>query len=324
MMLAVTLASPSADDPLSAVSVGERPDPSPPDGWTTVRLRTASLNHHDVWNMRGVGVDPSWLPCVLGSDGAGVDADGNEVLIHPLVADPGAGRGDETLDPRRRMISDGLDGTFAEVVAVPRRNLVAKPPGLSWQSAACLPTAWLTAYRALFGRGDLPPGSTVLVQGAGGGVATAVIALGRAAGLRVWVTSRSEDKRGRAVEELGAAAAFADGSRLPERVDMVIDSVGQATWGHSLRALRPGGTLVTVGATSGGAVDPQLSRVFLNQIRIQGVAMGTVEELRRLAVMCAHAGIEPAIDSEFALADAKEGIARMVEGRLFGKVLLRC
>ena len=322
-MLAVTLTAPSPDDPLSAVSVGERAEPSPPDGWTTVRLRTASLNHHDVWNMRGLGVDPSWLPCVLGSDGAGVDADGNEVLIHPLIADPGAGRGDETLDPRRRMISDGLDGTFAESVVVPRRNLVTKPAGLSWEAAACLPTAWLTAYRALFGRGDLPPGSTVLVQGAGGGVSTAVIALGRAAGLRVWVTSRSEDKRSRAVG-LGADAAFADGERLPERVDAVIDSVGQATWGHSLRALRPGGTLVTLGATSGGAVDPQLSRVFLNQIRIQGVAMGTVDELRRLAVMCAQAGIAPAIDSEFALADAKEGIARMVEGRLFGKVLLRC
>jgi NADPH:quinone reductase-like Zn-dependent oxidoreductase len=261
---------------------------------------------------------------VLGSDGAGVDVDGNEVLIHPLIADPEAGRGDETLDPRRRMISDGIDGTFAEVIAVPRRNLVPKPQGLSWESAACLGTAWLTAYRALFGRGDLPPGSTVLVQGAGGGVATAVIALGRAAGLRVWVTSRSEDKRRRAVEELGAHGAFADGERLPERVDAAIDSVGQATWTHSLRALRPGGTLVTLGATSGSAVDPQLSRIFLNQIRVQGVAMGTVDELRRLAVMCAEAGIVPPIDSEFALADAKAGIERMVEGRLFGKVLLRC
>jgi len=323
-MLAVTLTSPSVKDPLSAIEVGGRPDPAPADGWTTVRLRTAALNHHDVWNMRGLGVEESWLPTVLGSDGAGVDADGNEVLIHPLIANPEAGRGDETLDPRRRMISDGIDGTFAEVIAVPRRNLVPKPHGLSWESAACLGTAWLTAYRALFGRGDLPPGSTVLVQGAGGGVATAVIALGRAAGLRVWVTSRSEEKRRRAVEELGAHAAFADGERLPERVDAAIDSVGQATWTHSLRSLRPGGTLITLGATSGGAVDPQLSRVFLNQIRVQGVAMGTVDELRRLATMCAEAGIEPAIDSEFALADAKAGIERMVEGRLFGKVLLRC
>jgi NADPH:quinone reductase-like Zn-dependent oxidoreductase len=323
-MRAVTLVSPSADDPTAAVEVGERELPTPSHGWTTVTLRAASLNHHDVWNMRGVGVDPSWLPVIMGSDGAGVDADGNEVIVYPLIADPDAGGGDETLDPHRRMISDGIDGTLAEVVAVPRRNLVPKPPELSWESAACLGTAWLTAYRMLFGTGDLPPGSTILVQGAGGGVATALIALGRAAGLRVWVTSRSEEKRRRAVEELGAHAAFADGERLPERVDAAMDSVGQATFKHSLRSLRPGGTLVTIGATSGTAVDPELTRLFLNQIRIQGVAMGTAEELRRLAVMCANTGLEPTVDSVHPLADAREGIRRMVDGDVFGKVVFRC
>src|ERR1700736_3565794 len=135
-MLAVTLVNPSAEDPVGAVDVGERELPVPPEGWTTVTLRAASLNHHDVWNMRGIGVDPAWLPVVMGSDGAGVDADGSEVMVHPLIADPAAGRGDETLDPRRRMISDGIDGTFAETIAVPRRNLVPKPPELSWESAA--------------------------------------------------------------------------------------------------------------------------------------------------------------------------------------------
>jgi NADPH:quinone reductase-like Zn-dependent oxidoreductase len=257
---------------------------------------------------------------VLGSDGAGVDADGNEVIVYPLIADPDAGGGDETLDPRRRMISDGIDGTFAHLIAVPRRNLVAKPPELSWESAACLGTAWLTAYRMLFGRGDLPAGSTILVQGAGGGLSTALVALGRAGGLRVWVTSRSEAKRAKALG-LGADAAFADGERLPERVDAVMDSVGRATFKHSLRALRPGGLLVTAGATSGTAVDPELSRVFLNQLRIQGVAMGTRGELRRLAALCASSGIEPAVDSSFALADAADGIRRMVDGELFGKVV---
>jgi NADPH:quinone reductase-like Zn-dependent oxidoreductase len=323
-MRAVILTSPSADDPVSAVQVGEREAPTPPDGWTTVTLKAASLNHHDVWNMRGVGVDPSWLPVVLGSDGAGVDADGNEVIIHPLIADPDAGGGDETLDPRRRMISDGIDGTFAEVIAVPRRNLVPKPAELSWEAAACLSTAWLTAYRMLFGRGDLPAGSTILVQGAGGGVATALIALGRAAGLRVWVTSRDPEKRRRAVEELGAHAAFESGARLPERVDAAMDSAGQATFKHSLRSLRPGGTLVSIGATTGAAVDPELTRLFLNQIRIQGVAMGTVDELRRLAQMCAVAGIAPTIDSTHALGDARDGIRRMVDGELFGKVVFDC
>jgi len=321
-MLALSLVSPSMTDPLSAVEIAERPEPEPRDGWTTVDLRAASLNHHDVWNMRGVGVDPAWLPVVLGSDGAGVDADGNDVIVYPLIADPDAGGGDETLDPRRRMISDGIDGTFAHRIAVPRRNVIPKPAGLSWEAAACLPTAWLTAYRMLFGRGDLPAGATILVQGAGGGLATALIALGRAGGLRVWVTSRSEDKRRRALE-LGAHEAFEAGARLPERVDAVMDSVGQATFKHSLRALRPGGMLVTVGATSGTAVDPELSRVFLNQIRIQGVAMGTREELRRLAALCASAGLEPAVDSVFDLADAREGIRRMVDGEVFGKVVFR-
>jgi NADPH:quinone reductase-like Zn-dependent oxidoreductase len=319
-MLALSLVRTSATDPLSAIAIAERDTPIAPEGWTTVDLRAASLNHHDVWNMRGVGVRPEWLPCVLGSDGAGVDADGNEVIVYPLLADPDAGGGDETLDPRRRMLSDGIDGTFAQRIAVPRRNVVAKPPELTWDAAACLGTAWLTAYRMLFGRGDLPAGSTILVQGAGGGLSTALVALGKAGGLRVWVTSRSEAKRAKAAE-LGADAAYADGERLPERVDAVMDSVGQATFKHSLRALKPGGQLVTVGATSGTAVDPELSRVFLNQIRIQGVAMGTRDELRRLAVLCASAGIEPAVDSTFELADAAEGIRRMVDGKLFGKVV---
>jgi NADPH:quinone reductase-like Zn-dependent oxidoreductase len=323
-MLAVTLQKPSLREPTSAYEIGERPDPTPRDGWTTVRLRTASLNHHDIFNLRGIGVDPSWLPVVMGSDGAGIDEDGNEVIIYPLIADPAAGDGDETLDPRRRMISDGIDGTFAEQIVVPRRNLVPKPPELSWEAAACLGTAWLTAYRMLFGRDELRPGSTILVQGAGGGLATALIILGRAAGLRVWVTSRSEEKRRRAVEELGAHAAFEVGERLPERVDAVMDSVGEATFDHSLRSLRPGGTLVTAGMTSGGAITPDLSRIFLNQIRIQGVAMGTPGELARLARFCVAAGLEPPIDSRFTLAEAGEGIRRMVDGELFGKVIIDC
>ena len=321
-MQALTLSAPSFKAPLSAIALVERDSPVVPDGWTTVDVRAASLNHHDVWNMRGVGVDKSWLPVVMGSDGAGVDADGNEVIIYPLLADPDAGGGDETLDPGRRMLSDGIDGTFAERIAVPRRNLVPKPAGLSWEAAACLPTAWLTAYRMLFGRGDLPAGSTILVQGAGGGLSTALIALGRAGGLRVWVTSRSEAKRERALQ-LGADAVFEDGARLPERVDAVMDSVGQATFRHSLRSLKPGGLLIVVGATSGAEVDPELTRVFLNQIRIIGVAMGTRDELRRLAVLCASAGIEPTVDCTFDLADAGEGIRRMVDGELFGKVVLR-
>ena len=139
---------------------------------------------------------------------------------------------------------------MAEQVAVPRRNLLPKPAELSFAEAACLPTAWLTAYRMLFVRSGLRPGQTVLVQGASGGVATALIVLGRAAGFRVWVTGRSEEKRAAALA-LGADQAFETGARLPERVDGVMETVGEATWSHSIKSLKPGGVIVTSGATTG-------------------------------------------------------------------------
>src|SRR5258708_17503932 len=174
---------------------------------------------------------------ILGCGAAGVDADGNEVVVHAVISDPDAAVADETLDPGRSLLSEVHDGTFAERVAVPRRNLIPKPAALSFTDAACLPTSYLTAYRMLFDKAGLEPGSTILVQGAGGGVATALILLGTAAGYRVWATSRSEEKRQRALE-LGADQAFPPGARLPERVDAVMETVGEATWSHSLKALR--------------------------------------------------------------------------------------
>src|SRR6516165_9582684 len=212
-MFAVTAARIEVDDPLAGLELGEHAEPAPPDGWTTVTVKAASLNHHDVWTLRGVGISPDRLPIVLGCDAAGLDSDGNEVVVHAVIANPDAGGGDETLDPGRSLLSERYDGTFAERVAVPRRNLVPKPAALSFEQAACLPTAYLTAYRMLFGRARLEPGATVLVQGAGGGVATALILLGRAAGYRIWVTSRSERKRERALE-LGADQVFPVGARL--------------------------------------------------------------------------------------------------------------
>ena len=147
--------------------------------------------------------------------------------------------GDETLDPKRSLLSEVHQGTMAERLAVPRRNVVPKPAELGFTEAACLPTAWLTAYRMLFTQSGVRPGDSILVQGAGGGVATALVVLGRAAGLRVFVTSRDENKRQRALD-LGAAEAFEPGARLPQRVDAVMETVGQATWSHSVKALRPG------------------------------------------------------------------------------------
>src|SRR6476469_377142 len=205
-MFAVYAADSNADDPLAALSLGERPSPDVPEGWARVRLRAASLNHHDLWSLRGVGLPADRLPMTLGCDGAGVDDDGNEVVVHAVVSDPDWS-GDETLDPRRSLLSERYQGTFADEVVVPKRNLVPKPAELSFEEAACLPTAWLTAYRMLFTRSGLAPGSTVLVQGAGGGVATALVALGAACGYRMWVTSRDEAKGARTLE-IGADRAF--------------------------------------------------------------------------------------------------------------------
>jgi NADPH:quinone reductase-like Zn-dependent oxidoreductase len=318
-MFAVTAARSSPDDPLTALELGDRPEPSLPDGWTAVTVKAASLNHHDVWTLRGVGISPDRLPIILGCDAAGVDEDGNEVVVHAVIGE-GGGDGDETLDPRRSLLSERYDGTFAEKVAVPRRNLVPKPAGLSFEEAACLPTAYLTAYRMLFAKSGLEPGSTVLVQGAGGGVATALILLGRAAGYRVWATSRSEAKLARAVE-LGADQVFAAGGRLPERVDAVMETVGQATWAHSLRALRPGGRIVIAGATSGTAPPAELNRVFFLQLSVVGSTMGSRAELARLARFCEQTGVRPLIDRTLPLALAGEGIAAMISGDLFGKVV---
>jgi NADPH:quinone reductase-like Zn-dependent oxidoreductase len=315
-MFAVTATQTDPDNPLAGLTLGERPEPKVPDGWTTVSVRAAALNHHDLWTLKGVGIRQDRLPIVLGCDAAGVDEDGNEVIVHSVI---GTGA-DETLDPKRTLLSEVHDGTFAERVAVPRRNLVPKPAGLGFEHAACLPTAWLTAYRMLFDKAGLQPGSTVLVQGAGGGVATALIALGRAGGYRVWATSRSEDKRARALE-LGADQVFEPGARLPERVDAVMETVGQATWDHSLKSLKPGGRIVVSGATSGAVPPADLNRVFFLQLSVVGSTMGTREQLGRLAVFLEQTGVRPVVDRVLPLAEARDGFAAMAEGEIFGKIV---
>lgn len=319
-MLAAYAARISPADPLSALEVGERPGPEVPAGWARVRVRAASLNHHDLWSLKGVGLPAERLPMILGCDAAGLDDDGNEVVVHAVVSDPDW-RGDETLDPKRSLLSERYQGALADEVVVPRRNLVPKPAALSWEEAACLPTAWLTAYRMLFTRSGLAPGSTVLVQGAGGGVATALIRLASAAGYRVWVTSRDEAKRAKALE-LGADQVFESGARLPERVDGVMETVGAATWTHTVRSLRPGGVVVISGATSGpNPKATELNRIFFLQLRVVGSTMGTRDELDRLVRFCGTTGVRPVIDSVLPLEQAREGFAKMAAGDLAGKIV---
>lgn len=327
-MFAVYAEKLSTDDPLGGLVVGERPDPEVPDSstgsglaaWTTVEVKASALNHHDLWSLRGVGLREEALPMILGCDAAGIDEDGHEVLVHAVISDP-AWRGDETEDPRRSLLSERYQGTFADRVAVPRANVVPKPASLSFEEAACLPTAWLTAYRMLYVQGGMKPGQTVLVQGAGGGVATALITLARAGGLQVLATSRDEGKRARALE-IGAHQVFESGARLPERVDAVMETVGQATWSHSIKSLRPGGTVVISGTTSGPQPDnAELTRVFFLQLRVIGSTMGTRDELAQLVSFLDATGTKPLIDRTLPMTDAREGFAAMQSGELFGKVV---
>jgi NADPH:quinone reductase-like Zn-dependent oxidoreductase len=318
-MLAAFVSTPAPKDPLSVLEVGERPEPEVPDGWTTVQVKAVSLNHHDLFSLRGVGLPQERMPMILGTDAAGLDEDGNEVVVHGVVATPDW-VGDETLDPKRTLFSELHQGTMAERVAVPRRNVLPKPAELSLAEAACLPTAWLTAYRMLFVKSGLRPGQTVLVQGASGGVATALVALGKAAGFRVWVTGRSEEKR-QAALELGADQAFETGARLPERVDGVMETVGEATWGHSVKSLKPGGVIVISGATTGANPGAELNRVFFTQLSVIGSTMGTRGELEALMRMCTATGVRPVIDVELPLRQAREGFERMLEGRTAGKIV---
>ncbi|MEX0659021.1 MAG: zinc-binding dehydrogenase [Egibacteraceae bacterium] len=318
-MLAVTATRADPDHPLDALAVGERPDPAPEEGWAVVDVRAAALNHHDLWTLRGVGVSADRLPIVLGCDAAGTTTDGREVIVHAVVATLDGP--DETLAADMSILSERFDGTHAQRVAVPAGNLVDKPPELSFVEAACLPTAWLTAYRMLFVKAGVRPGQRVLVQGAGGGVATAALLMGRAAGARVYVTSRDERKRLRA-EELGAHAALAPGQRLPERVDVVLETVGEATFAHSLRCLRPGGTIVVSGATSGWNPPAELNRVFARQLRILGSTMGTRAELVDLVRFLAETGVRPLVAAEFALSDARRAYAQLAGGERFGKIVL--
>ena len=306
-------------DPLAALVVGERPEPEVPDGWTRVRVRAASLNHHDLWSLRGVGLPPERMPMILGTDAAGTTDEGREVIVHAVISSPDWS-GDETLDPKRSLFSEVHQGTFSEKVLVPNANLIDKPAGMSWEVAAALPTAWLTAYRMLFSNADVTPGSLVLVQGAGGGIATATIQLGVAAGLRVWATTRSEAKRAAALE-LGAEAVFESGERLPEKVDAVIESVGAATWSHSVNVLRPGGTIVITGATSGdNPPKTELTKIFFRQLRVVGSTMGNRHELERLTKLIVTRNIQPQIEAVMPLAEARRGFELLASGDVFGKV----
>src|SRR3954449_7353472 len=320
-MFAVYASEPNADDPIASLVVGERPDPDVPEGWVRVKVEAASLNMHDLWTLRGVGSKEDQFPMILGCDGAGTLDDGTPVVLHSLMGDPDW-KDDETLDPKRKMLTEWAQGSFADYVVVPKRNALPRPEGMTASTGAVMGTAWLTAYRMLFTKSGLRGGQTMLVQGASGGVSTALIQLGRAAGLQVWVTGRTEEKRALA-SRLGAHATYPSGERLPERVDAVFENVGDATWAHSMRALKPGGVIVISGATSGANPGADLQRLFFLQLQVIGSTMGTRAELADLLTFVTNAGIAPQIGLELPLEQAEEGFRALAAGETGGKIVFR-
>jgi NADPH:quinone reductase-like Zn-dependent oxidoreductase len=331
-MLAAYARNVNPEDPFSALSVGEIDPPAVPEDWTRVAMVAASLNRHDLWSLAGVGLRDDQCPMILGTDAVGRTETGETVLLYPVIAD--AALDDETLDPKRTLLSEHHPGTLAEYVSVPARNLLPVPQGYSAAEAACLPTAYLTAWRMLTSRGRLPgapqngaseqgsseDGGAVLVQGTGGGVATAAIVLAQSLGARVYATGRSPERREKAAA-LGAVPIEA-GGRLPERVDIVIDSVGEPVMEHSIKSLKPGGRLVICGATGGHLPRIDLRHVFFKQLEILGSTMGTRAELVELLHFCAERQVKPVIDSTHALADAETALRRLASGEAFGKVVV--
>lgn len=323
-MFAVYAHSVNSENPLDALGVGEIPEPATPSGWVTVHVKSASLNHHDIWSLKGQALKADRVPMILGSDAAGVTDEGREVVVHAVIGDShqsGAKVFDETLDTRRSLLSELYPGTLAQRVRVPEQNLLDKPASLSFEEAACLPTAYLTAYRMLAKRSNTTAGDTVLIQGAGGGVATAAIVLAKALGLNVWATSRDEGKRATA-QKLGADKVFESNAKLPGKVDAVIETVGEATWAHSLRSLRPGGTIVVSGATSGSMPPADLNRVFFLQLTINGSTMGSRGDFVELLELLDRTKTKPVIDQAMPISDARVAFGSMLHGNVHGKLVL--
>ena len=334
------------DSPLANLEYGARPTPQPGPGEVRVKVRAATVNHHDYWTLRGVVGYPITPPRILGCDAAGVvDAYGGdpppgappvgaEVAVYPVRSCGhcrGCLSGDLMLCRSFTMLSDGdREGSFAEYIVVPVGAVVPKPAGLSFAQTAALGVTYLTAYRGLFIKAHLRPGDSVLVQGAGGGLATAAIQLAKAAGLRVIASSRTEAKLEYA-KGLGAHEGVLAGKDAAKAilkmtggdgVDAVMESVGEPTWGTSLRAVRQGGTISVAGATGGPNPPADLSRIFWRQITIAGTTMGTPSEFAELVRFVEFAGIKPVIDQEYPLEQGAKALERIAAGEVLGKLAL--
>jgi NADPH:quinone reductase-like Zn-dependent oxidoreductase len=303
------------------LELAEVPDPKPGPGEVVVELRAAALNRRDL-GIRDGGAGS--YPLVPGSDGAGIRRDTRE----EVVIDPAIGWGDGEDHPGKRFHI--LDGTHAELIAIPAANLYPKPARLSWAEAAAFPLAGLTAYRALFSRAQLRAGETVLVLGAGSGVSTIALQLAVQAGARVFVTSSSDAKLEAALDLGASAGVLYTEDDWPEQVrqlgggegvDVVFDSVG-STWGQSIEALRGGGRLVVFGATGARKVELPVRKFFFGQYSLLGTTMGSPRDFAGLLDAVERGAWAPVIDSVRPLAEGAEAYERLAAGEQLGKLVL--
>jgi NADPH:quinone reductase-like Zn-dependent oxidoreductase len=321
VMFAVYALHADKDDPLSALRLGEQPEPDVREGWVRVKLSHATLNRHDLFTLRGITSHREGIsfPIIMGNDGAGTLDDGTPVVIYPVMGSDDW-RDDETLDPHWNIFSEFVPGTFADYVAVPKRNAIILPERLSALNAAGLGTAWLTAYRAVFTKSKLKPGETLLVQGASGGMATALIQLGHAAGFEIWATSRNAAGRALA-ERLGAHRTFDANQPLPRKVRAVVDNIGAASWDHSLASVVAGGTVVVTGGTTGMDVPLSLLPMISEQITVCGSIMGTLQDMKNMIAFISSSGIAPEIGKVLPMERAEEAFRAMWEGTTHGKTV---
>jgi NADPH:quinone reductase-like Zn-dependent oxidoreductase len=280
----------------------------------------SSVNYHDVFTLKGVGVHPITLPRIIGCEGVGMLEDGSRVVVYPFMTTPDY-IGDETLDPGRHALSELTEGTLAEYFIVPSKNIVPLPAAIDVTSGAVLGISWLTAYRMLFTKSRLRAGQTMLVQGSSGGVSTALIQLGAAAGIRVWTTGRTAEKR-QLAQSLGAEQTFEPGEQLPAQVDAVFDTSGAVTWKHTMASVKVGGTIVTCGGHGGFELPTDSFRLIVDSLSIHGVYAGSFQEFKDLISFVAAKGIKPCIGKIFPLSQGSEAVKLVIEGKTLGKVVL--
>jgi zinc-binding alcohol dehydrogenase/oxidoreductase len=294
----------------------DAPDPEPGPGEVLVELRAASLNRLDLWVRKGLPSVPK--PRILGADGAGL-VDGRRILINP-----GIEHGEKIT-----VIGEHMDGTHAELIAVPESNVYPIPDGMSFEEAAAFPLVYETAYRMLVTRAGLHEDEWVLVWGVGGGVATAASSIARALGARTIVTSSSDEKLD-AVEadakvnhESGDVVEAVKEATGGTGADIVVEHVGEATWQRSLQAARTGGRIAVCGATSGPNPPAALHRIWWKQLTILGSTMGTKEDFEAVYELVATGRVQPIVDEVFPLAEAAAAHERMEAGEHVGKIVLR-